>query len=76
MVLLVLNDELEHEDLELLIKTCRINEVAVVLANVLYDDESVLSVNIDYEKASYQITKLMIEQGRKDIYYVIDSKNI
>jgi len=66
--LLVLNDELEHEDLELLIKTCRINEVAVVLANVLYDDESVLSVNIDYEKASYQITKLMIEQGRKDIY--------
>lgn len=66
--LLVLNDELEHDDLKLLVETCKDNDVGVVLANVLYDDQSILSVNIDYEKAAYDITKMMIESGKKDIY--------
>ncbi len=66
--LLVLNDELEHQELELLINTLNDNDISVVLANVLYDDKDVLSINIDYEKAAYDITKLMIETGKKDIY--------
>lgn len=66
--LLLLNDELEHEKIEALVDICEKNRVPVVLANVLFDDENVPSVSIDYEKASYDITNLLIEQGRKNIH--------
>ncbi len=73
--LLLLNDELEHHDVEKLIDICKKNNVPVVLANVLFDEQSVPSVNIDYERASYEITKLFIEQGRKDIYILSTLRN-
>jgi len=65
---LQLNDELDHEQIEKLLDICQKNDVPVVLANVLYDDPEVPGVSIDYEKASYELTKAMIESGKKDIY--------
>ncbi len=72
---LMLNDELEHEQIEKLIDICKKNEIPVVLANVLFDDKSVPSVSIDYEKASYEITKAMIDAGKKDIYILSTVRN-
>lgn len=65
---LMLNDELDKEQVEKLLDICRKNDVPVVLANVLFDDPTVPGVSIDYKKASYEITKTMIESGKKDIY--------
>lgn len=73
--LLVLNDELEHEKLELTIDLCEKNDVAIVLANVLTNDPDVISVSIDYERAGYEITKLLLEKGRKDIYLLSTVRN-
>lgn len=66
--ILQLNDELDHGQIEKLLDICGKNGIPVVLANVLYDDPEVPSVSIDYEKASYELTKAMIESGKKDIY--------
>lgn len=66
--LLLLNDELEHDEIEKLIYEFKKNNVPVVLANALFADADVPSVTIDYVKASYEITKLLIDQGRKNIY--------
>ena len=43
-------------------------QIPVVLCNVIYDDLDVPSVSIDYEKATYEITKELLEAGRKDVY--------
>jgi|LSQX01.2.fsa_nt_gb LacI family transcriptional regulator len=66
--LLLLNDELDHQQVKELLDICEKNGVPVVLANVLFDDPKVPSVSIDYEKASYELTRLMIENGKKEIY--------
>ena len=47
--LLILNDELEHEKLELIVDLCKKEDVALVLANVLSYNPDVFSVSIDYE---------------------------
>ncbi len=73
--LLVLNDELEHEKLELIVNLCKKDDVALVLANVLSDNPEVISVSIDYEKAGYEITKLLIEKGLKEIYLLSTVRN-
>ncbi len=73
--LLLLNDELEHNQLKMVNDICEQNDVPLVLANVLYDVDSVPSVSIDYEKAGYEITKLMIETGKKDIYMLSTVRN-
>ena len=39
-----------------------------MFANVASPDESVPAVSIDYRKASYEITQLLIEHDAKDIY--------
>ncbi len=73
--LLLLNDELEHNLIKKLISICEFNEVPVVLANVLFEDPSVPSITIDYEKSSYEMTKTMIEAGKKDIYILSTVRN-
>ena len=73
--LLLLNDELEHDKMKMVNDICAQNEVPLVLANVLSDVDTVPSVSIDYEKAGYEITKLMIETGKKDIYLLSTVRN-
>lgn len=40
----------------------------MVLANTIFEDQKVSTVNIDFQKASYEITKQMIEKGKRNIY--------
>lgn len=66
--ILFLNDELDKEQMKIAIDYIKESMIPVVLSNVIYDDEDVPSVAIDYETATYEITKQMLAQGRKDLY--------
>ena len=66
--ILYLNDEMPDEEVEKVKKVFTNNQIPFVFANVASHDEKVPVVSIDYEKASYQITKLLIDNNAKDIY--------
>ena len=67
--IIFLNDELDSKQMAALTETfVKENEIPLVLANTVFDEEDLPSVNIDFAKASYEITKEMIEKGKKDIY--------
>lgn len=63
-----LNDELAMEQMVTLKQIFDDSSIPFVLSNVVWDDESIPAVNIDFEKAGYEVTKQMIEAGRKNIY--------
>ena len=63
-----LNDELDNEQMHQIKKMFDDSNVPFVLSNVISEDESIPAVNIDFERAAYEITKQMISTGRKDIY--------
>lgn len=65
---LFLDNELEKGELDKVIKMLDDNEIPVVLTNVVDTDPNVPSVSIDYEKAGYELTKKLIDDGRKNIY--------
>jgi LacI family transcriptional regulator len=65
---LYLNDELNEKNVEDIKRTFHTNGIPFVFCNVITDDEEVPTVSIDYEKAGYEITKLMIDDHRKHIY--------
>jgi len=65
---LYLNDELNEKNVEDIKRTFNSNGIPFVFCNVVTDDEDVPTVSIDYEKAGYEITKLMIDDHRKNIY--------
>ena len=66
--ILFLNDELDKEQIKIAIDYIKESMIPVVLSNVFYDDEEVPSVAINYEMATYEITKRMLEYGRKNVY--------
>ena len=66
--ILFLNDELESDQMHSVINQIQDAQIPVVLCNVIYDDLDVPSVSFDYEKATYEITKELLEAGRKDVY--------
>lgn len=66
--ILFLNDELDKEQIKIAIDYIKDSMIPVVLSNVFYDDEEVPSVAINYEMATYEITKRMLEYGRKNVY--------
>ena len=66
--ILFLNDELESDQMNIAINQIQDAQIPLVLCNVSYDDFDVPSVAIDYEKATYEITKELIEAGKRDIY--------
>lgn len=65
---LYLNDELSESRVEEVKGIFQDNQIPFVFANVVSDDPEVPMVSIDYEQAGYEITKLMLENKRKDIY--------
>ncbi len=65
---LYLHDELSENMVEDVKKIFQNNDIPFVFANVASDDEEVPTVSIDYEKAGYEITKLMIADNRKNVY--------
>ncbi len=62
------NDELDSNQMHLVKTKFEDSGIPVILTNVLYDDEILPSVSIDYVESAYEITKEMIDDGRKDIY--------
>lgn len=66
--ILFLNDELDKEQMKIAMDYVKDSMIPIVLSNVIYDDEDIPSVAIDYETATYEITKQMLENGRKNIY--------
>ncbi len=69
--ILYLNDEVTPEQYRFLQKIKDDYGIPVVLTNTMYPDhDDIPSVSIDYEKAGYEITKRLIEEGRKNIFMV------
>jgi LacI family transcriptional regulator len=66
--ILYLNDELNEKRVQDLKKVFNANGIPFVFANVVSDDPDIPTVSIDYEKAGYEITKLMLDDERKDVY--------
>jgi len=62
--IIFLNDELEASQMY---QSFEESKIPMVLANCV-SEEDLPTVNIDFEKASYEITKDMIEKGKKEIY--------
>lgn len=69
--ILYLNDEITDAQYDFLKTVKNTYQIPVVLANTFYPgDDEIPSVSIDYEKAGYEITKKLIDEGRKNIYMV------
>lgn len=65
--ILFLNDELDHDQMEMVMNHFKDAQIPLVLCNVLYEDDTP-SVAIDYEKATYEITKDLLASGKKNVY--------
>ena len=63
-----LNDELDQNQMNKIKKMLDDSNVPFILSNVISEDQNIPAVNIDFETAAYEITKKMIENGRKNIY--------
>jgi LacI family transcriptional regulator len=63
-----LNDELDQNQMNQIKKMLDDSNVPFILSNVISEDQNIPAVNIDFETAAYEITKKMIENGRKNIY--------
>ena len=68
--ILFLNDELDKEQMNMVMNYIKDAQIPVVLCNVIYEDDAVPSVSIDYEKATYEITKELLAAGKKNVYFV------
>ncbi|MDE7214003.1 MAG: LacI family DNA-binding transcriptional regulator, partial [Anaeroplasmataceae bacterium] len=66
--ILFLNDELEKEQMKIAMDAIKDAMIPVVLSNVFYEEEDIPCVAINYENATYEITKQMLEYGRKNVY--------
>ncbi len=66
--ILYLNDELSDKDVELVKKMFNDSNIPYVFSNVASNDPIVPLVSIDYVKASYEITKRLIDEGCEEIY--------
>ncbi len=69
--ILYLNDEITPKQYDFLMTIKNEHQIPIVLTNTMYhESDEIPSVSIDYEKAGYEITKKLIEEGRKSIYMV------
>ena len=73
--ILYLNDELPDDKVEVIQKIFKNNRTPIVFANVVSNNIELPTVSIDYEKAGYELTKLMIDANRKNIYLLSTVRN-
>ncbi len=66
--ILFLNEELEPEQIDVVVKRVEEANLPIVLTNVGFENNPLPCVLIDYVEGTYEITKKMIEAGRRDIY--------
>ena len=81
--ILFLNDELDPNEMGMVLNHISDAQIPVVLCNACYDEKDIPSVAIDYEEATYDITKELLQSGKKKIYlastvhkYAINYKKI
>ena len=67
--ILLLNDELELDDMGMVIDLIQDAQIPLVLCNTIYNEKDVPTVAIDYTKATYDITKKLLAEGKKHIYF-------
>ena len=67
--ILLLNDELELDDMGMVIDLIQDAQIPLVLCNTIYSEKDVPTVAIDYTKATYDITKKLLNEGKKAIYF-------
>ncbi|HOP56839.1 MAG TPA: LacI family DNA-binding transcriptional regulator [Bacillota bacterium] len=73
--ILYLNDEINEEQYSLLNSIQDDYKVPIVLANTLYPyDNKLVTVCIDYFKASYELTMRLVNEGRKNIYLLTTAR--
>ena len=73
--ILYMNDEINEEQYRMLKLIKEEYGVPVVLANTLYPyDDFLTTVSIDYYQAGYEITKKLIDEGRKNIYMLTTAR--
>lgn len=69
--ILYLNDEVTPEQYKFLQTIKQEYSIPIVLTNTMYPDhDDIPSVSIDYEKAGYEITRRLIDEGRQNIFMV------
>ncbi len=69
--ILYLNDEVNERQYAFLQRIQNEYQIPVVLTNTIYPGhEDIPSVSIDYDKAGYEITKALIDEGRTNIFMV------
>ncbi len=69
--ILYLNDEVTPEQYKFLQTIKQEYGIPIVLTNTMYPDhDDIPSVSIDYEKAGYEITRRLIDEGRQNIFMV------
>lgn len=66
--ILFLNEELSKEEIELVVNKVKEAEIPTILTNVNFEGNPLPYVMIDYAKGAYEMTKKMIDKGRKNIY--------
>lgn len=67
---LYLNDELSDLSIQQIKESFEKNDIPYVFTNVTAPLKNMPMVNIDYEKAGYELTKLLINKGNKEIYFL------
>ncbi|MFW5794096.1 MAG: LacI family DNA-binding transcriptional regulator [Bacillota bacterium] len=73
--ILYMNDEINEQQYQMLNRIKEDYNIPIILANTLYPYENKLTtVSIDYHKAAYEITKELIEEGRKNIYMLTTAR--
>jgi LacI family transcriptional regulator len=73
--ILYMNDEINEEQFQTLSKIKDEYGVPVVLANTVYPyADSLTTVSIDYYQAGYEVTKRLIEEGRKNIFMLTTAR--
>lgn len=69
--IIYLNDEVTESQYDFLKTIKNSYQIPVVLTNTIYPEhDEIPSVSIDYEKAGYEITKKLIDEGRQNIFMV------
>jgi len=69
--ILYLNDEITEKQYAFLKQIKDSYQIPIVLTNTIYpESDEIPSVSIDYKQAGYEITKKLIDEGRKNIYMV------
>ena len=65
---LFLNEELNKEEIEVVVEKAKDADIPLVLTNVNFAGNMLPYAIVDYTEGTYELTKRMIDKGRKDIY--------